>query len=87
MICLNPFFETLIAKDRDITTPLQMVRRGDTAASYVYDPKDRKRAHIMPGGLSERGSTMWEVIHLRGNTSYWIERRRLSDQILKLWGH
>jgi hypothetical protein len=77
-----------IAKDRALAEPFVLMRRppkGDHTDTYTYDPKDSKRAHIMPMGLSARGSTMWHVIDLRENNSRWIERRSLSDRLIDLW--
>ena len=76
-----------IAKDRTLKTPLTLTRmppNKDSTDIYSYAREDPARAHIMPMGISPRGSVMWQAIDLRGNTSRWIERRGLSDQILEL---
>jgi hypothetical protein len=77
-----------IADDRRLTAPLRMTRHppNDNATDcYVYSPDDPQRSHIMPTGISARGSVMWQVIDLRANTERWIERRDLSDRILNRW--
>jgi hypothetical protein len=77
-----------IAKDRTLKEPLQLVRqppRPDEDDTYLYARKDEQRAHIMPAGISSRGSMMWQTIDLKNNTARWIERRNLSDQMLELW--
>ena len=57
---------------------------------YVYLPKDPSRSHIMPVGHNRNhGSVAWhvtDVITDRENpSSYWIDRREISDRILSLW--
>jgi hypothetical protein len=81
-----------IAKDRTLKEPLVMIKRApnETAAgtgsdTYTYDSKDAKRAHIMPMGISARGSIMWEVVDLKSKESRWIERRSISDRALEMW--
>lgn len=78
-----------IAKDRRLQEPLQLQRsppNNDETDFYEYDKNDDSRSHIMPSAVSGvNGSLMWHVIDLENNTSYWIERRWLSDQILELW--
>src|SRR4029078_79485 len=74
-----------IPKDRNLT--LHMVAQPRNHADtdfYTYDFNDQTRAHRMPMGLSERGSMLWQVIDGGGQSSRWIERRALSDQILEL---
>lgn len=77
-----------IAKERDLSQPLKLIAMpaNDDATDYfIYDKEDQTRAHIMPMGMSARGSIVWQVIHLRKNSSYCVERRSLSDRILELW--
>jgi hypothetical protein len=77
-----------IAKDRKLDQPLQMTKsppNNDSTDYYSYDPKDHSRAHIMPAGLSSRGSMTWQAIDGTDQSSRWIERRPLSDRILDLW--
>lgn len=78
-----------IAKDvKFLDGPLLMVRQPPNGSgdNYLYKPDDNSRAHIMPSGLSARGSMMWQVIDLKANTQRWVERRGISDKILDLWG-
>jgi hypothetical protein len=48
----------------------------------MHDPL---RTHIIPVDASERGSITWQVIDIRNDESRWIERRELSDRIVRLW--
>jgi hypothetical protein len=78
-----------IAKDWDLEEPVKFVkfpRNNNATDEYVYDPQDSKRGHIMPMGVSERGSMTWHVVDMKGGAERWIERRSLSDRILELWG-
>jgi len=78
-----------IAGDRKLAEALQTYRtppRNDDREMYKYEKNDPLRAHIMPSGVSVRGSVMWQVTDLQSKSSYWIERRQLSDRILDLWG-
>ncbi|MCP3713004.1 hypothetical protein M3I54_39985 [Paraburkholderia sp. CNPSo 3274] len=75
-----------IAADRSLSSPLAMyrspVREGD--ADYHYDKRDPLRAHIMPAGISQRGSVQWLAIDLKADEAQrWIERRGLSERVLK----
>jgi hypothetical protein len=77
-----------IAKDRILENPLPMSRapaNNDPSDFYSYDPKDNLRAHIMPSGLSMKGSVMWSVLDVKKSAMRWIERQDLSDRILALW--
>lgn len=76
-----------IAKDRSMAKPLEMKRHpplGDVNDAYHYDPKDQHRAHIMPTGMSQRGSIMWQVIDVKNDQEFWIERRALAERMLGL---
>jgi hypothetical protein len=79
-----------IAGDRrHLKEPLQLVRqpwKGDSTDQYEYSPDDKRRAHIMPTGLSPRGSVRWQPIDLRMKADGWVERRWISEQVLELWG-
>lgn len=79
-----------IAADRKIVLDqLEMVRsprNGDDSDAYFYKKRDPGRAHIMPMGLSDRGSTMWHVFDVEANQAYWLERRNLSERLVGLWG-
>jgi hypothetical protein len=84
-----PLEKHQIAKDGDLTAPLRLQRqpsRGDNSDEYVYSKENPKRSHIMPSGITERGSITWLAIDVRNNgSSRWIERRWLSDRTIGLW--
>src|SRR5260370_37305998 len=50
----------------------------------LYDPKDPSRFHIMPKGVSARGSAVWLALDVRNSRQHWIERRDLADRLLSL---
>jgi hypothetical protein len=56
-----PIAKFEIAKDKKLEQPLPMRRVGDDETKPIefYDPKDPGRFHIMPKGLSPRGSAVW----------------------------
>jgi len=77
-----------IAADSNLSEPLLMQRmppNNDETDRFRYAKNDALKAHIMPTGISCRGSVMWEVIDVKANKSYWIERRQLSERMVKLW--
>jgi len=77
-----------IAADRKLAEPLTMKRlppSTNNTDTYTYSKNSATRAHIMPFGLSSRGSMTWEVIDIISNTTRWIERRALSERIMELW--
>jgi hypothetical protein len=77
-----------LPSDWDLEEPLQMRRQppnNDATDIYEYDKGDPKRAHIMPWGLSPRGSLRWHVLDIKTGEERWIERRELSDRLLSLW--
>ena len=94
---LLKFFELLrmpmekheIAKDRKLSEVLTLQRQPpneDASDNYEYLKSDDSRAHIMPAAISTvNGSMMWHAIDVDSKSSYWIERRWLSDRILELW--
>ena len=76
-----------IANEKKSPKPIEMMRfppTGEERDMYVYAETDPLRAHIMPSGLSERGSCMWHVFDAVSQTSYWIERRSMSERFLAL---
>ncbi len=81
-----PIAKFEIAKDKALTQPLPMYRVGEDATqpTEYYDPKDPGRFHIMPTGVSARGSAMWLVLDPGDLTQYWVERRDLADRLLSL---
>jgi hypothetical protein len=83
-----PLEKHQIAQDRILTESLRMQRfppNGNETDIFEYSKTDPKRSHIMPISLSPRGSCMWQVIDLAANSSFRIERREISERILKLW--
>jgi hypothetical protein len=58
----------------------------DRTDLYEYSKDDPQRAHIMPTGISSRGSVRWQVIDLKNGEERLLERRSLSDRIIALWG-
>ena len=77
-----------IAKDSKLKSSLEMVRippKNDPSDTYIYDPRDNQRSHIMPYGKSPQGSLVWHVTDVRSGADRWIERRDLSDRIIALW--
>ncbi len=78
-----------IAADRKLSGPLLMERQppnNNETDNYRYSSSDTQKAHIMPSGISNRGSSMWQVIDVQSNSSCWLERRALSERIVVLWG-
>jgi len=75
-----------IASDRKIKEPIKLIkhpiREGDTP--YEYNSNDSLRSHIMPRSFSSIGSAIWQVTDIKTSQSYWIERRSLSNKLLKL---
>lgn len=77
-----------IANERKLSAPLMMQKQppnNDASDFYEYSKDDPTRGHIMPTGVSERGSSMWQVIDVVSNQSYWLERRNISERFLKLF--
>jgi hypothetical protein len=77
-----------IAGDRKLDQPLlmkNMSSSGQDRDLYAYSRTDPLKAHIMPAGISARGSVMWQIIDLQSNQERWIERRELSDRIIEFW--
>lgn len=78
-----------IAGERKLEGPLVMKRlppKGDDSDIYHYSKDDLRRGHIMPSGVSRRGSVMWQVLDIASGESFWIERRTLSERIITLYG-
>jgi hypothetical protein len=83
-----PIEKHQIAKDNKLSRPLFMKKfplKNDETDVYQYSRGDPQRAHIMPTGISHRGSAMWQVIDIESGPSYWLERRDLSERIVGLW--
>jgi hypothetical protein len=82
-----PISKYEIAKDRSLKEPLKLHAvspNKDVAHEHVYDKKDPARSHIMPTGVSTRGSIMWSVLDHSIPREYWVERRDLADRLLAL---
>jgi len=85
-----PLEKREIASDWKLKEPLKMQFQPTimgAQSEYTYHGgknPDMQRAHIMPTGISDRGSTMWQVTDIERRESYWIERRRLSEMFLSL---
>jgi hypothetical protein len=80
-----PIAKFEIAKDGK-RQPMPMRRVGDDEAKPIefYDPKDPSRFHIMPTGVSRRGSVMWLALDGQNSRQHWVERRDLADRLLSL---
>ena len=52
-----------IVQDWKLSVPLQMQASSPDAPSraYTYNKDDKTRAHIMPTGISPRGSAVWQA--------------------------
>lgn len=77
-----------VPKDWALKGPLEFFPhppRPHDKTPDVYDPKDEKKAHIMPQSLTPRGSCCWQVIDPRKQAARWVERRDLSDRLLRIW--
>ncbi len=81
-----PIAKFEIAKDMTLKQPMPMRRVGDDETKPVefYDPKDPGRFHIMPTGVSPRGSAMWLALDVRNSREHRVERRDLADRLLSL---
>jgi hypothetical protein len=81
-----PIAKFEIAKDNRLGQPLPMRRVGDGESKPIefYDPKDSDRFHIMPKGVSARGSAVWLALDGRNSRQHWVERRDLADRLLLL---
>lgn len=79
-----------IVDDHRLETPLRMETYPSGSADtrqFVYDKSDPKRAHVLPCGVSERGSIMWMVFDHRQASQYWVERQNLADRLLSTFSH
>lgn len=76
-----------VPQERKLEGALEFVREprnGDTSDLSVYNKSDPTRSHIVPRGLSERGSFVWHVTDVVAKREYWVERKELSDRFLAL---
>jgi hypothetical protein len=77
-----------IANGPGLKVPLAMERSppsGEARDRYVYDRNDPTRGHIMPTGVSARGSLMWHAIDGATLEATWFERRTIADALLDAW--
>ncbi|MBR1212010.1 hypothetical protein [Bradyrhizobium sp. JYMT SZCCT0180] len=75
-----------IPKDKEMKAPIRMKQfpELDATPDYsMYDKDDPNRSHLMPSGISERGSIVWLAIDHPTDSQYWVERRQLSDRMLQ----
>lgn len=82
-----PIAKFEVAKDEQLRAPLLMQRmpfNGDETDHAAYDQRDPARHHIMPVGISPRGSARWLAIDHLKSRQMWIERRDLADRLLSL---
>ncbi|MGG5823947.1 hypothetical protein [Falsiroseomonas sp. HW251] len=83
-----PLMKHEIQREKGLKAPLSMARVGlggdATSDVYTYDPKDDQRAHIMPSGVTPRGSLSWLTLDHRSGNQQWMERRYLSDLMLSV---
>lgn len=81
-----PMEKYQIAADKTLLAPLELERANprEGESPFIYSKDDPKRSHIMPSGISARGSSQWHVIDVKAQKAYWLERRDLSDRMLAL---
>lgn len=82
-----PMTKFEIAKDKGLKETLALQRSQsaeNTPSESFYDPKDPARYHIMPHGLSGRGSAIWLALDHRSRHEHWVERRDLGERVLAL---
>jgi hypothetical protein len=82
-----PIAKYEIAKDQRMKEPLTMRAvppNNDATDEHTYDKKDPTRSHIMPTGMSGRGSMTWLVLDHSVPREYWVERQDLADRLLAL---
>jgi hypothetical protein len=82
-----PMAKFEIAKDDKLKEPLAFnmspAIEGAPDRSF-YDSKNPARYHIMPNGLSPRGSAVWLALDHLTSREYWVERRSLAERLLAL---
>ncbi|MBL8708081.1 MAG: hypothetical protein JNL25_02710 [Rhodospirillaceae bacterium] len=77
-----------IAEEQRIGGSLRFKRypaQADDTEEHTYSPSDPTRSHIMPSGVSARGSIQWLVTDTKSMQSYWLERVSLADRLLEHW--
>lgn len=58
--------------------------QGEVTPGYTYDPQDKRRAHIMPSGITPRGSLTWLMFDHRTGREQWMERLYLSELMFSI---
>jgi hypothetical protein len=82
-----PIAKYEIAKDGRMKEPLNMRALPpniESTNTLIYDKNDPTRSHIMPTGISDRGSMMWLALDHSVPREYWVERQDLADRLLAL---
>lgn len=82
-----PMAKFEIAKDKGLKKPLPLQRtpsNNDATDHVTYDRSDPARSHLMPTGMSARGSACWFVLDHLTKRQYWAERRDLSERLLAM---
>jgi len=65
--------------------PLQRVpANADVSDQTFYNSKDPARYHLMPNGLSPRGSAVWLTLDHLTKREHWVERRDLAERMLAM---
>lgn len=79
-----PIVKYEIAQDDELKDQVKLVPyTGAIDHEYTYDSSDKQnKSHIMPTGLSHRGSFCWQVIDTKGKREFFVERLSLSEEIL-----
>lgn len=75
-----------LKNDTKIKTPVRLDRASSSEESVFveYLSGDPMRAIIMSGGISARGSVMWQAVDWQNASNVWIERQALSDRLIKM---
>lgn len=72
-----------VAGTSNLKEPLQMVKSDGVAGEMsLYDKNDSSKEYMMPSRISPNGSIEWNTFCSVENKSLWIERLKLSDEIL-----
>jgi hypothetical protein len=80
-----PMSKFEIAKNNKLKEPLPLQRvpaNADVSDQTFYDSKNPARYHLMPNGLSPRGSAVWLTLDHLTKREHWVERRDLAERML-----